>query len=47
MQDAHMLLITGEGMVLALCGTAAGIGGGLTLTRFMARLRYGVPPVDP
>ena len=42
-----MLLITGEGMVLALCGTAAGIGGGLMLTRFMARLLYGVSPVDP
>jgi len=40
-------LITGEGMVLALCGTAAGIGGGLMLTRFMARLLYGVSPVDP
>ena len=40
-------LITGEGMVLALCGTVAGIGGALMLTRFMARLLYGVPPVDP
>ena len=40
-------LITGEGMVLALCGTAAGIGGSLMLTRFIARLLYGVPPVDP
>jgi putative ABC transport system permease protein len=40
-------LITGEGMVLALCGTAAGIGGALLLTRLMAKLLYGVPPVDP
>jgi putative ABC transport system permease protein len=40
-------LITGEGMVLALCGTAAGIAGALALTRLMAKLLYGVPPVDP
>jgi putative ABC transport system permease protein len=40
-------LITGEGMVLALGGTAAGIGGALALTRLIARLLYGVPPVDP
>ena len=40
-------LIAGEGMVLALCGTAAGIAGALTLTRLMAKLLYGVPPVDP
>jgi putative ABC transport system permease protein len=40
-------LITREGMVLALCGTAAGIAGALTLTRLMAKLLYGVPPVDP
>jgi putative ABC transport system permease protein len=40
-------LITGEGMVLALCGTATGIGGALGLTRLMAKLLYGVPPVDP
>ena len=39
-------LITGEGMVLALCGTAAGIGGALALTRLIARLLYGVQPVD-
>jgi predicted permease len=40
-------LIAREGMVLALCGTAAGIAGALALTRLMARLLYGVPPVDP
>jgi putative ABC transport system permease protein len=40
-------LITGEGMVLALCGTATGIGGALALTRLIARLLYGVRPVDP
>jgi len=40
-------LITGEGMVLALCGTAAGVAGALALTRLMSRLLYGVPPVDP
>ena len=40
-------LIAGEGMVLALGGTAAGVAGALALTRLMARLLYGVPPVDP
>ncbi|HTW68068.1 MAG TPA: ABC transporter permease [Bryobacteraceae bacterium] len=40
-------LITREGMVLALCGTAAGIAGALALTRLMAKLLYGVEPVDP
>jgi putative ABC transport system permease protein len=40
-------LIAGEGMVLALFGTAAGIAGALALTRLMAKLLYGVPPVDP
>jgi ABC-type antimicrobial peptide transport system permease subunit len=34
-------------MGLALCGTAAGIAGALALTRLMAKLLYGVPPVDP
>ena len=40
-------LITVEGMVLALYGTAAGIGGALVLTRLTAKLLYGVAPVDP
>jgi putative ABC transport system permease protein len=40
-------LIAGEGMVLALCGTAAGIAGALALARLMAKLLYGVLPVDP
>jgi len=40
-------LIAGEGMVLALCGAAAGIAGALALTRLMAKLLYGVPPIDP
>ena len=46
-QTAILQLITREGMVLALCGTAAGIAGALALTRLMAKLLYGVPPVDP
>ena len=40
-------LITSEGMVLALSGTAIGIAGASVLTRLMAKLLYGVPPVDP
>jgi putative ABC transport system permease protein len=40
-------LIAREGMVLALCGTAAGIAGALAITRLMAKLLYGVAPVDP
>jgi predicted lysophospholipase L1 biosynthesis ABC-type transport system permease subunit len=40
-------LITSEGMVLALSGTAIGIAGALAITRLMSKLLYKVPPADP
>jgi predicted permease len=40
-------LVVREGMVLAVAGMAVGLGGALGLTRFLARLLYGVRPADP
>jgi len=40
-------LVVREGMVLAAAGMAVGLAGALGLTRFMARLLYGVRPADP
>jgi predicted permease len=45
--DEILRLITGQGMILALSGTAAGIAGALALTRLMTKLLYGVAPADP
>jgi putative ABC transport system permease protein len=40
-------LVTGQGMTLALVGTAVGLGGALLVTRLMSSLLYGVRPTDP
>jgi predicted permease len=40
-------LVTGQGMILALSGAAAGLAGALPLTHLMASLLYGVRPADP
>jgi putative ABC transport system permease protein len=40
-------LVTGQGMALALAGTAAGSLGALSLARLMSSLLYGVRPTDP
>jgi predicted permease len=40
-------LVTGQGMILALAGAAAGLAGALLLTRSMSSLLYGVRPADP
>ncbi len=40
-------LVTGQGMILALVGTAIGLAGALLLTRLMSSLLYGVGASDP
>ena len=40
-------LVTGQGMILALTGTAVGSAGALPLARLMSSLLYGVRPTDP
>nr|HEV7952654.1 FtsX-like permease family protein [Candidatus Acidoferrales bacterium] len=42
-----LLLIVKQGMLLALIGSAVGIGGALLLSRLMIKLLYGVHPNDP
>ena len=42
-----LLLVMGQGAKLALAGVAIGIAGGLTLTRLMSGLLYGVHATDP
>ena len=42
-----MWLILRQGLTLAFIGVAAGIGGALWLTRFIAGVLYGVQPTDP
>jgi putative ABC transport system permease protein len=39
--------VTGQGMILALSGAAAGLAGALPLTHLMAGLLYGVRLADP
>jgi len=47
-QAADVLkLVIGQGMILALVGVVAGIGGAIGLTRLMKALLYGVTATDP
>jgi predicted permease len=41
-----LLLVVRQGLVLLLCGVAAGIGAALGVTRLLATLLYGVRPTD-
>ena len=46
-QSDVLKLVTGQGMILALVGTAVGSAGALFLARLMSCLLYGVLPTDP
>jgi putative ABC transport system permease protein len=40
-------LVVGQGLLLALIGTAAGLAGALALTRYLRTLLFNVSPIDP
>ena len=42
-----LLLVVRQGVWLAVAGSVAGIAGALLLSRLMAKLLYGVQPIDP
>ena len=44
----HVLkLVVGQGLALTAIALVLGLGGALVLTRFLARMLYGVRPTDP
>jgi len=40
-------LVVGQGLILVAAGVLLGLGGALSLTRFLSSLLYGVRPTDP
>jgi putative ABC transport system permease protein len=40
-------LVVGQGLLLALIGTATGLAGALVLTRYLRSLLFDVSPTDP
>lgn len=46
-QGDVLRMVVGQGLKLAISGVIIGIGGALTLTRFLAIQLYGVKPTDP
>jgi ABC-type antimicrobial peptide transport system permease subunit len=39
-------MVLGQGMMQAAAGAAVGVAGALLLSRFIAKMLYGVPPTD-
>jgi putative ABC transport system permease protein len=39
-------MVLGQGMMQAAAGSAFGVAGALLLSRFIAKMLYGVPPTD-
>ena len=46
-QEKIMRLVLGQGMRLAMTGTAIGLAGAYGLTRLLANFLFGVKPSDP
>jgi len=46
-RDQVLRLVVGQGLVLALIGTAAGLAGAFVLTRYLRSLLFNVSPTDP
>jgi predicted permease len=46
-QSSVLAMVTRHGLVLASIGILGGLAGAFGLTRFLAKLLYGVKPVDP
>lgn len=40
-------LVVGQGLILLAAGVVLGLGGALSLSRFLSSLLYGVRPTDP
>jgi putative ABC transport system permease protein len=46
-RDQVLRLVVGQGLILALIGTAAGLAGAFALTRYLRSLLFNVSPTDP
>jgi putative ABC transport system permease protein len=46
-RDQVLRLVVGQGLLLALIGTAAGLAGAFVLTRYLRSLLFNVSPTDP
>jgi putative ABC transport system permease protein len=46
-RDQVLRLVVGQGLVLALIGTVAGLAGAFALTRYLRSLLFNVSPTDP
>jgi putative ABC transport system permease protein len=46
-RDQVLRLVVGQGLILALIGTATGLAGAFALTRYLRSLLFNVSPTDP